>query len=147
MDGSYATIPVFSQLRRLYREAQMKFMVSCPEKPENSPLYSVHTDLNSFILFNNESIDEPELEDKDSNNRVGPTDLNIMATLDIEENERENFEQCTESETQSEQNQDYKLQINHHSELHTHHEEQNIPHHSADPIIQHNDEPSIRNEK
>ena len=25
MDGSYATIPIFGQLRRLYRESQMKF--------------------------------------------------------------------------------------------------------------------------
>ena len=91
MDGSYATIPVFSQLRRLYREAHMNFMVSSPEKPKNSPLYSVHTDLDSFILCNDESIDEPELEDRDANNRVEHIDLNIMATLDIEENEEETF--------------------------------------------------------
>ena len=50
MDGTYASIPVFSQLRRLYREAHLKFMVSSPEKPENSPIYSVHTDLDLFIL-------------------------------------------------------------------------------------------------
>ena len=87
MDGSYVTIPVFSQLRRLYREAQMKFMVSSLEKPENSPLYSVRTYLDSFILCNDESIDEPELEDRDANNRVEPTYFNIMATLDIEGNE------------------------------------------------------------
>ena len=70
----------------------MKFMVSSPENPENSPLYSIHIDLDSFILFNDESIDEPELEDRDANNRVEPSDLNIMATLDIEENEREMLE-------------------------------------------------------
>ena len=91
MDGSYATIPVFSQLRRLYREAQMNFMVNSPKKPENSPLYSVHTDLDSFILCNDESIDEPEPEDRDANNRVEPIEFNIMATLDIEENEEETF--------------------------------------------------------
>ena len=66
MDGTYATIPVFSQLRRLYREAHMKFMVSSPEKPENSPIYFVHTDLDSFILYNDESSNKPELEDSDS---------------------------------------------------------------------------------
>ena len=62
MDGAYATIPVFSQLRRLYREAQMNFLVSNLEKPENSPLYSVHTDLDSFILCNDESLGELESE-------------------------------------------------------------------------------------
>ena len=30
MDGTYATIPLFSQLRRLYRESHLKFMVSSP---------------------------------------------------------------------------------------------------------------------
>ena len=55
MDETYATIPIFSQLRRLYRESHMKFMVSSPERPENSPIYSVHTDLDSFIFCNNES--------------------------------------------------------------------------------------------
>ena len=77
----------------------MKFMVSSPEKPENSPLYYVHMDLDSFILCNDEPIDEPELEDRDSNNRVEPIDFNIMATLDIEENEEETFGKCTEVET------------------------------------------------
>ena len=57
--------------------------VSSPEKPENYPLYSVHIDLDSFILYNDESINEPELEDRDTNYIVEPTDLNIMATLDI----------------------------------------------------------------
>ena len=59
MDGSYATIPVFSQLRRLYRESQMKFLVSSPEKPENSPLYSKHVDLDSFILYKDETLKDP----------------------------------------------------------------------------------------
>lgn len=82
MDGSYATIPIFSQLRTLYRETQMKFMVSSPEKPENPPLYFVHTDLDSFILCN----DESELGDRDADNGVEPMDFNIMATLDLEGN-------------------------------------------------------------
>ena len=87
MDGSYATIPVFNQLRRLYKEAQMNFMVSSPKKPENSPLYSLRTDLDSFILCNDESIEEPEPKYIDVNNRVEPIDFNIMATLDFKENE------------------------------------------------------------
>ena len=91
MDGAYATIPIFSQLRRLYREEQMKFLVNSPEKPENSPLYSVHTTLDSFIFCNDESLGEPELENIDTNRGVTTTDLNIMATLDLEEHEEENL--------------------------------------------------------
>ena len=48
-----------------------------------------------------------------------------MATLDIEENERETFEQCVESKNQSEQDQDWKQQITHHSKIHANPEEQN----------------------
>ena len=89
----------------------MRFMVSSHEKPENSPLYSVHTDLDSFILCNDESIDEPEPEDRDANNRVEPTDFNIMATLDLEENEEETLGQCTETETQSNENKTINSQL------------------------------------
>jgi hypothetical protein len=52
LDMSYATIPVFGQQRRLYRETLMKYMVSSQEKPHNYPLYSAHSDLDSFILYN-----------------------------------------------------------------------------------------------
>ena len=90
MDGAYATIPIFGPLRRLYREAQMKFLVSSPEKPENSPLYSVHTDLDSFILCNDESLEGSESKNKDTNKETKPMDFNIMATLDSEENDVEN---------------------------------------------------------
>ena len=117
MDGSYATILVFSQLRRLYREAQMKFMVSSPKKPENSPRYFFHTKLDSFILCNEKFTDEPELEDIDANNRVEPTDFDIMDTLDIEENEEEMLEQCIEPEIQIEKNQDCEQHITHNIEL------------------------------
>ena len=79
MDGSYATIPIFGQLRRLYRESQMKLLVSSPEKPENSPLYSVHTDLDSFILYNDKSSEESRSDNKDTN--VELMDFNIMDTL------------------------------------------------------------------
>ena len=37
-------------------------MVSSQEKSENSPLYYVHTELDSFILCNDESFGELELE-------------------------------------------------------------------------------------
>ena len=96
MDGSYATIPIFGQLRRLYRESQMKFLVSSPEKPENSPLYSVHTNLDSFIFCNDESLEEPESQSRHTNENTEPMDLHIMATL--EEYDQENHGQHTENE-------------------------------------------------
>jgi ribonuclease HI len=52
LDMSYATIPVFGQQRRLYRETLMKYMVNSQEKPHNYPLYSTYFDLDSFILYN-----------------------------------------------------------------------------------------------
>jgi hypothetical protein len=53
LEMSYTTIPLFVQQRRLYKETLMKYMVSSQEKTHNYPLYSVHYDLDSFILYNN----------------------------------------------------------------------------------------------
>ena len=47
-------------------------------------------------------------------------DFNIMATLDSEEENVENFEQCTETITQSEPETECSQLINHPSQ-HTHH--------------------------
>lgn len=59
LDFSYATIPVFGNLRKLYREKKMKFMISSKEKPINHPIHVVHIDLDSFILFSDmNSIDD-----------------------------------------------------------------------------------------
>jgi len=55
---SYATISVFGQPKRLYKETLMKHVVSSQEKPQNFPIYSVHSDMYSFILYNAE-IDPP----------------------------------------------------------------------------------------
>jgi len=51
---SYATIYVFGQQRKLYRETLMKYMVSSAEKPRNFPIYSIHSDMDSFILYNSD---------------------------------------------------------------------------------------------
>jgi hypothetical protein len=58
LDMSYATIPLFGQQRRLYRETLMKYMVNSQEKPHNYPLYSAHSDLDSFILYNDGDMEE-----------------------------------------------------------------------------------------
>jgi hypothetical protein len=52
MDMSYATIALFGKHRRLYRETLMQCMVSSQHKPHNYPLYFVHSDHDSFILYN-----------------------------------------------------------------------------------------------
>ena len=58
LDMSYATIHVFNQTRRLYRESHMKYMVSIQDILGNTPLYYIHSDLDSFILCNEEDINE-----------------------------------------------------------------------------------------
>ena len=69
MDLSYATIPVFGTLRRLYRESRLVYMISNRESPENHPIYSVDTDMGSSMLFNEvvPQKDESELEDSGRN--------------------------------------------------------------------------------
>ena len=60
MDLTYATIPVFGEQRRLYREIGMAYMVSSKDKPRNFPIYASDTKLGSAILFNEsaDSVDE-----------------------------------------------------------------------------------------
>jgi len=55
LDMSYATISVFGQPKSLYRETLMKYMVSSEEKPQKFPVYVVHSDMDSFILFNDDT--------------------------------------------------------------------------------------------
>jgi hypothetical protein len=40
----------------------MKYMVSSQEKPHNYPLYSVHSDLDSFILYNDGDMGEQDTQ-------------------------------------------------------------------------------------
>ena len=65
MDMSYATIPVFNQNRRLYRESHMKYMVSNMDKPNNTPIYSIQSSLDSFILCNEDEITQQDKENID----------------------------------------------------------------------------------
>ena len=105
----------------------MKFLVSSPEKPENSPLYSVHTDLDSFILCNDESSEGSESKNRDTNKETESMDFNIMATLDSEENDIGNSEQCTETKTQNEPETECNQPTSHLFDSHTHDEKQNNP--------------------
>ncbi len=51
LDFSYAKIPVFGQMRKLYQEQKMKYMITSKEKPINHPINYVHTYLESFVLY------------------------------------------------------------------------------------------------
>ena len=82
MDMTYATIPIFSQPRRLYMETHMKYMVSNKERPKNSPLYSIHSDLDSFILYNDEIPNEQDLVNETSANIVITPHPNIVETIE-----------------------------------------------------------------
>jgi ribonuclease HI/uncharacterized small protein (DUF1192 family) len=58
MDLTYAMIPVFwGEHRRLYREAQLAYIVSDEENPTNHPIYALDTDLGSSLL---QVADEPK---------------------------------------------------------------------------------------
>ena len=58
LDFSYATISIFGQLRKLYREVKMKYMVTGKDKPKNHPILSIHTNLESFILYTDSGSDD-----------------------------------------------------------------------------------------
>jgi hypothetical protein len=73
LDMSYATVPVFGQQRSLYSETLMKYMVSSQEKPHNYPLYSAHSDLDSFILYHDSHTEEQDthMTEEDTNQNEG----------------------------------------------------------------------------
>jgi ribonuclease HI len=51
MDLTYATIPVFGgEHRRLYREAQLAYIISDEADPTNHPIFSLDVDLGSILL-------------------------------------------------------------------------------------------------
>ena len=52
MDLSYATIPIFGgEFRRLYREAQLAYIISDIDHSVNHPIYAVDVDLGSSIFY------------------------------------------------------------------------------------------------
>jgi ribonuclease HI len=60
MDLTYATIPVFGgEHRRLYREAQLAYIVSDEADPTNHPIFGLDTDLGSSLLQITETPEAP----------------------------------------------------------------------------------------
>jgi hypothetical protein len=67
MDLTYATIPVFGgEHRRLYREAQLAYIISDEADPTNHPIFSLDIDLGSSLLQLTDA-PEPPLEIRKSN--------------------------------------------------------------------------------
>lgn len=62
LDFSYATIPVFGQMRILYHETKMKYMITNKERPSNNPINDVHIDLESFILCNDSGLNDVDCQ-------------------------------------------------------------------------------------
>ena len=50
LDMSYATISIFGHPKKLYRETLMKHALSSQGRPKSIPIYSMHSDIDSFIL-------------------------------------------------------------------------------------------------
>jgi ribonuclease HI len=60
MDLTYATIPVFGgEHRRLYREAQLAYIISDEANPTNHPIFSLDTDLGSSLLQLTHALEPP----------------------------------------------------------------------------------------
>jgi hypothetical protein len=60
MDLTYATIPVFGgEHRRLYREAQLAYIVSDEADPTNHPIFALDTDLGSSLLHLTDTPEAP----------------------------------------------------------------------------------------
>ena len=60
---SYATIPIFGEKSRLYRETRLAYMVSNKDNPYNHPIYVVDTKLGSFILYSDFCFEGEEQND------------------------------------------------------------------------------------
>ena len=63
---SYATISVFGQPKKLYWETLMKYMVSSQDRPQNFLIYSIHSEIDSFILYNADQTQETILDSIDT---------------------------------------------------------------------------------
>ena len=72
---SYATISVFGQPKKLYRENLMKYMISSAKRSINYTIYSTPIDLDSFILCNS---DNNEIQTELINIKPKPKNDNIF---------------------------------------------------------------------
>lgn len=66
LDISYATIYVFGQPKNLYQETLMKYIVNSQDWPQKIPIYFVHSNIDSFILYKADQIQEALLDSVDA---------------------------------------------------------------------------------
>ena len=62
LEFSYSTIPVFDQLRKLYQEKKVKYMITSKEKPVSHPINVIHTDLESIVLYYNSGLNDVDIQ-------------------------------------------------------------------------------------
>ena len=77
MDMPYASIPVFGEIRRLYKDVQVKYVVSSKVERKNHPLYVVVPDLGSQIFGNDLCFEEEkqqQIEDEIQEEKVQPSE-------------------------------------------------------------------------
>ena len=60
----------------------MKYMVNNKDKPHNTPFYSTHSDLDSFILYNEDEVTQIEKENEQEISAPKHLDLSPSQTLD-----------------------------------------------------------------
>ena len=58
MDLSFATIPIFGEQRKLYREVKLAYMVNSKDTPENYPIHFVEIELGSSVFYNDSQSQE-----------------------------------------------------------------------------------------
>ena len=71
----------------------MKYMVSSQDIPQKSPLYSIHTGLDSFILFNDEIFNEQET----LTDLVATPHYNVVEDIEKEGDLTKRSKQCVET--------------------------------------------------
>ena len=63
MDIPYATISIFGEQRRLYRENHLAYMISNKDSLENHPIYAIDTDMGFVIFYNDLCFEESDLKE------------------------------------------------------------------------------------
>ena len=60
----------------------MKYMVSNIDRPNNISVYSIHSDLESFILYNENDLDEKVNEDREDLGTLQQSDKSLYYEFD-----------------------------------------------------------------
>ena len=63
----------------------MKYMVSNLDKPNNSPIYSIQSSLDSFILYNSDEISQQKRENKAE---ISLTEQSELSSTQVQNNSK-----------------------------------------------------------